>query len=57
MVRPTLPPWMNSVLLENIRVGEGTANLLVQRQYDQANVRVIGAKELEVEVVSEWPNG
>ncbi|HWO94143.1 MAG TPA: glycogen debranching N-terminal domain-containing protein [Dehalococcoidia bacterium] len=55
LVRPTLPPWLTSLMIEDIHVGEGSGNLLIQRRFDRTEVKVIGADNLNVEVVSEWP--
>ncbi len=56
LVRPSMPAMLNSVLIEDLRVGGGSLHLLVERHYDRINVRAIGATGIDIEVVSEWPD-
>lgn len=55
LVRPHLPPWLESVLFENLRVGNETTNLLVRGRGDLVDVKVIGGSRTNIEVVTDWP--
>jgi glycogen debranching enzyme len=56
IVRPRLPYWLDNVQVRNLRVGQGSADLLFSRRGSRTRTEVLAARDrLKVSVVSRWP--
>jgi glycogen debranching enzyme len=54
--RPRLPYWLDNVQVRNLRVGQGSADLLFSRRGARTRVEVLGVRgRLRVSVVPAWP--
>jgi glycogen debranching enzyme len=56
IVRPRLPYWLDSVQVRNLRVGQGSADLLFSRRGVRTRLEVLAVRgRLRVSVVPAWP--
>jgi len=56
IVRPRLPYWLDSVQVRNLRVGQGSADLLFSRRGVRTRLEVLTVRgRLRVSVVPAWP--
>jgi glycogen debranching enzyme len=56
IVRPRLPYWLDSVQVRNLRVGQGSADLLFSRRGVRTRLEVLAVRgPLMVSVVPAWP--
>jgi glycogen debranching enzyme len=56
IVRPRLPYWLDNVQVRNLRVGQGSADLLFSRRGARTRVEVLAVRgRLRVSVVPAWP--
>ena len=56
IVRPRLPYWLDSVQVRNLRVGQGSADLLFSRRGARTRLEVLAVRgRLRVSVVPAWP--
>jgi len=56
IVRPRLPYWLDNVQVRNLRVGQGSADLLFSRRGTRTRIEVLAARgRLKVSVVGRWP--
>ncbi|MGD0205218.1 MAG: amylo-alpha-1,6-glucosidase [Dehalococcoidia bacterium] len=56
IVRPRLPYWLDSVQVRNLRVGQGSADLLFSRRGVRTRLEVLAVRgRLRVSAVRAWP--
>ena len=56
VVNPRLPEWLNEVTVNNMRVGEATADISYMRQDGSTQLQVTNVRgDLEVAWLSKWP--
>jgi len=56
IVRPRLPYWLDSVQVRNLRVGQGSADLLFSRRGVRTRLEVLAVRgRLRVSAVPAWP--
>ena len=55
LVRPTLPPWLKTVIVRNIRVGEASVSIQFKRSIDGATTHKVLEKIGRLHVVEIAP--